>query len=122
MVTPLQLIRSQLLDQLPSVDLDWALHLAHAVSSTCRVPLVVIALLKVSQPLLLGCSAIIHVPQAADLPVGGDALAGGEGDVAGWAVALTEAALDAAVDDGGGRRGGLQVLQVQVRVLQTTTQ
>lgn len=101
-VTPLQLIRPQLLDQLPCVDLDWALDLTHTISSTCGISIVVIALLKVSQPLLLSCSAIIQIPEAADLSVGGDALTRSEGDVTRWAVALAEAALDAAVDNGGG--------------------
>lgn len=102
MVTPLQLVRSQLLDQLPCVDLDWALDLTHTISSTCGISIVVIALLKISQPLLLSCSAIIEVPEAADLSVGSDALTGGEGDVTRWAITLAEAALDAAVHNGGG--------------------
>jgi len=101
-VTPLQLVRSQLLDQLPCVDLDWALDLTHTISSTCGISIVVIALLKISQPLLLSCSAIIEVPEAADLSVGSDALTGGEGDVTRWAITLAEAALDAAVYNGGG--------------------
>jgi len=101
-VTPLQLIRPQLLDQLPCVDLDWALDLTHTISGTCGISIILIALLKVSQPLLLSCSAIIQVPEAADLSVSSDALTRSEGDVTRWAVALTEAALDAAVDNGGG--------------------
>ncbi len=101
-VTPLQLIRPELLDELPCVDLDWALDLTHTISSTCGISIVVIALLKVSQPLLLSCSAVIQVPEAADFSVGGDALTGGEGDITRWTVALAESALDAAVDNGGG--------------------
>ncbi|KAA6422446.1 MAG: hypothetical protein FRX49_07621 [Trebouxia sp. A1-2] len=96
-VTPLQLIRPQLLNQLPCVDLDWAFDLTHAISSTCGISIIVVALLKVSQPLLLSGCAVIQIPEAADLSVGGDALTGGEGDVTRWAVTLAEAALNAAV-------------------------
>ena len=48
-VPPLQLLRPQLLDQLPRVDLDGALHLAHAVSSAGSIPLVLVPLLKIVQ-------------------------------------------------------------------------
>ena len=99
-LTPLQLVRPQLLDQLPSVDLDRTLHLTHAISSAGGITVILIALLKVIQPLLLCGSALVHIPEAADFSVGGDALAGSQSDVPRWAVALTEAALNAAVDNG----------------------
>ena len=62
--------------------------------------------------------AVTDVPEAADLSVSGDTLAGGEGDVTRWTVALTEPALNAAVDNGRGCWGRLEMLHMKVRVLQ----
>ena len=68
-------------------------------------------------PLLLVGGGLGSGLQAGDLAVGGDALARRERDVAAGAVALAEAALDAAVHDRARGRARLQVLQVRVRVL-----
>ena len=69
------------------------------------------------QPLLLLSSQVPLLLQAGNLPVRGDALAGGECDVPGGAVAFAEAALNAAVHQAGGGGAGLQVLQVYRGVL-----
>ena len=74
--------------------------MTHAISSTCGITVVVIALLKVIQSLLLSVCAIANASETADLSVSGDALTGGEGDVSGRAVAFAKATLNAAVDDG----------------------
>lgn len=55
-------------------------------------------------------------PPPGDFPVGGDALPRRERDVPGGAVALAEAALDAAVDEVRGGRAGLKELDVGVGV------
>ena len=71
-----------------------------------------------SLPLLLIGSGVLSGLEPGDLAVGGDALARRQRDVARGAVALAEAALDAAVHDAAGRRAGLQMLQVHLWVLQ----
>ena len=73
-------------------------------------------------PLLLGGRAPLDRLQARDLAPGGDALARRQRDIARGAVALAEAALDAAVHDRARRRAGLQVLQVHVGVLRRACQ
>lgn len=68
-------------------------------------------------PLLLRSCRGLDGSQAADFSEGGDALAGGEGDIPGGAVGLAEAALNAPIHQLMRRRGWLEMLQVKVRVL-----